>query len=139
IVRAFVGFILTKRSALPIGLAIIDIWGQRRVYRPLEATMFAEIRSAKIAAGLVALVALVFSPLLRRTVYAQVAGATLSGTVTDQSGGVVPQAAISIKNVATGIERANTSNAAGFYSVPNLLPGTYEVRASAKGFSTELQ
>src|SRR4029077_13145844 len=71
--------------------------------------------------------------------YAQTSGATLSGTVTDQSGGVVPQAAVSIKNVATGIERANTSNAAGFYSVPNLLPGAYEVRASAKGFSTELQ
>src|SRR6266446_4085443 len=71
--------------------------------------------------------------------HAQVVGATLSGTVSDQSGGVVPQAAISIKNIATDIERANTSNAAGFYSVPNLLPGTYEVRASAKGFSTELQ
>ena len=77
--------------------------------------------------------------LLASHAYAQTSGATLSGTVTDQSGGVVPQAAVSIKNVATGIERANTSNAAGFYSVPNLLPGTYEVRASAKGFSTELQ
>jgi len=55
--------------------------------------------------------------------YAQISGATLSGTVTDASGAVVPQAAVSIKNVATGIERGNTSNAAGFYSVPNLLPG----------------
>src|ERR1700704_5083783 len=77
--------------------------------------------------------------LLSTHAYAQTSGATLSGTVTDQSGGVVPQAAVSIKYVATGIERANTSNAAGFYSVPNLLPGTYEARASAKGFSTELQ
>jgi hypothetical protein len=82
---------------------------------------------------------LTMSVLLASHAYAQTSGATLSGTVTDQSGGVVPQAAVSIKNVATGIERANTSNAAGFYSVPNLLPGTYEVRASAKGFSTELQ
>jgi hypothetical protein len=71
--------------------------------------------------------------------YAQISGATLSGTVMDQSGGVVPQAAISIKNVATGITRASTTSTGGFYSVPNLLPGTYEVRASAQGFSTELK
>src|SRR5882762_2822882 len=71
--------------------------------------------------------------------YAQVVGATLSGTVSDQSGGVVPQAAISIKNIATDITHTSTTSTAGLYSVPNLLPGTYEVRASAKGFSTELQ
>jgi hypothetical protein len=70
---------------------------------------------------------------------AQVVGGTLSGTVSDQSGGVVPQAAISIKNVATGITRASTTSAAGFYSVPNLLPGPYEIKASARGFSTEVQ
>ncbi len=71
--------------------------------------------------------------------HAQVVGATLSGTVSDQSGGVVPQAAISIKNIATDITHTSTTSTAGLYSVPNLLPGTYEVRASTKGFSTELQ
>jgi hypothetical protein len=68
-----------------------------------------------------------------------VAGATLSGTVSDQSGGVVPQAAISIKNIATGITRSSTTSTAGFYSVPNLLPGTYEIRAAAQGFASEVQ
>src|SRR6266853_2109334 len=101
--------------------------------------MFSKIRTTKIAACFLVFVALVFSPLLRVTAHAQVAGATLSGTVADQSGGFLPQAAISIKNIATGIERTGTTSSAGFYSVPNLLPGTYEVRASAKGFSTELQ
>src|SRR6266852_3127131 len=71
--------------------------------------------------------------------HAQVAGATLSGTVMDQSGGVVPQAAISIKNIATGITRSSTTSTAGFYSAPNLLSGTYEIRAAAQGFSTEVQ
>src|SRR6266581_9389365 len=71
--------------------------------------------------------------------HAQVAGATLSGTVTDQSGGVLPQAAISIKNIATGITRSSTTSTAGFYSVPNLLPGTYEIRAAAQGFSSVVQ
>ena len=70
---------------------------------------------------------------------AQVVGGTLSGSVSDQSGGVVPQVAISIKNVSTGITRTSTTSAAGFYSVPNLLPGTYEITASALGFSSEVQ
>jgi hypothetical protein len=70
---------------------------------------------------------------------AQTSGATLSGTVTDQSGGAIPQATISIKNVATGITRSNTTSAAGFYSAPNLLPGIYEVKAEAQGFTSKLQ
>src|SRR6202045_44303 len=101
--------------------------------------MFSEICSAKLAARFVALVSLVVSPLFLSTAYAQVAGATLSGTVTDQSGGVVPKAAIAIKNVATGGARASTTDPVGFYSAPNLLPGTYEVTAAAPGFSSEAQ
>src|SRR5258708_16109756 len=69
----------------------------------------------------------------------QISGATLSGTVTDQSGGVVPQATISIKNVATGITRSTTTSTAGFYSAPNLLPGIYEVKADAQGFTSRMQ
>jgi hypothetical protein len=101
--------------------------------------MFSKIRTTKTAVWFLAFVGLVFSPLLLVTAHAQVAGATLSGTVSDQSGGVVPQAAISIKNIATAITRSSTTSTAGFYSVPNLLPGTYEIRASAQGFSTELE
>ena len=70
--------------------------------------------------------------------YAQVVGATLSGTVTDASGGIVPNAKVSIKNLATGVTRDVTVDAAGFYTAPNLLPGNYEVRFSASGFATEV-
>src|SRR5467141_3995205 len=101
--------------------------------------MFSKIRTTKTASCFLAFVVLVFSPLLLVTAHAQVAGATLSGTVSDQSGGVLPQAAIAIKNIATGITRTSTTSTAGFYSIPNLLPGSYEIRASAQGFSTELQ
>src|SRR3981081_1667644 len=56
----------------------------------------------------------------------QVAGGNLSGTITDPSGRAVPQAQIVIKNVATGVERTVTTNADGFYTAANLLPGDYE-------------
>src|SRR3981189_3256951 len=101
--------------------------------------MFSKIRTTKTASCFLAFVVLVFSPLLLVTAPAQVARAPLSGTVSDQSGGVLPQAAIAIKNIATGITRTSATSTAGFYSIPNLLPGSYEIRASAQGFSTELQ
>src|ERR1700680_635784 len=72
-------------------------------------------------------------------IYPQVVGATLSGTVTDQSGAVIPSTQISVKNIATGVTRTVTTDAAGFYTAPNLLPGTYEITATASGFSTEVQ
>lgn len=71
--------------------------------------------------------------------YAQVAGGTLSGTITDPSGATVPQAKVVIKNVATGVERVVTTNTEGFYTAPNLLPGEYQVTISAKGFNTEIK
>src|SRR6201998_4176478 len=69
---------------------------------------------------------------------AQVAGATLSGTVKDASGAAVPNAQVSVKNVATATTRDVSADSAGFYTVPNLLPGDYEVRFSAQGFKTEI-
>jgi hypothetical protein len=67
----------------------------------------------------------------------QVAGGTLSGTITDPSGRALPQAQIVIKNVDTGVDRTVTTNSDGFYTAVNLLPGTYQVRISAAGFNTE--
>src|SRR5437660_12221441 len=53
---------------------------------------------------------------------AQVSGATLTGTVTDASGATIPQAQIVITNVSTGVTRNVTTDSAGFYTAPNLLP-----------------
>src|SRR6202035_2456166 len=71
--------------------------------------------------------------------YAQVAGATLTGTVKDSSGAVIPNAQVVITDTATGVTRTVSPGSAGLYTAPNLLPGTYEVRVSATGFSTRLQ
>lgn len=76
-----------------------------------------------------------FPSLLR----SQVAGATLSGTVTDSSGAQVPSATVAIRNTETGITRTVTTDAAGFYDAPNLSPGNYEVTVTAQGFSKLVQ
>jgi len=69
----------------------------------------------------------------------QVTGATLTGTITDASGAVVAGATISTRDNATGITREVASDTVGLYTIPNLVPGNYEVRVSAKGFSTSVQ
>src|SRR5438034_800721 len=71
--------------------------------------------------------------------HAQVTGATLSGTVTDTSGAVIPGVMVSVKNRGTGVVRNVKTDEAGFYSAPNLLAGSYDVTASAAGFSTVMQ
>ena len=71
--------------------------------------------------------------------YAQVVGATLSGTITDPSGAVVPNAQVAARNAATGVTRAVTADTAGLYLIPNLLPGNYEVTVTSPGFSTTRQ
>ena len=70
---------------------------------------------------------------------AQVSGATLSGLVTDASGAAIANAKVSIENVATGEVREASTNGEGFYSAPNLLPGSYQVSASGQGFATVVQ
>jgi len=82
---------------------------------------------------------LIATVLLSNAPCAQVVGGTLSGTITDPSGRVVPQAQIVIQNVATGVERIVTTNTDGFYIAVNLLPGDYQVTTSATGFNTEVK
>lgn len=70
---------------------------------------------------------------------AQVSGATLSGLVTDEQGGPVASATISIKNTGTSVVRELSTNPDGIYSAPNLLPGNYELTVTATGFQTLTQ
>jgi len=89
--------------------------------------------------GAIMLALLVTSGGLACVAHAQAVGASLSGLVTDERGGPVPGATVSIKNVGTGVVREVSTNGDGFYSAPNLLPGTYEVRVTAQGFQTLVQ
>jgi len=67
---------------------------------------------------------------------AQGATATILGTVTDMSGAAVPDTAVQLKNVNTGVTQVTTTNAQGRYNVPDLGVGDYEVQASKMGFQT---
>src|ERR1700674_4565491 len=56
------------------------------------------------------------------------------GTVTDQSGGVVAGATVSVLDTERGVTRTLTTDDAGEYNAPNLIPGSYVVRVEANGF-----
>ena len=93
-------------------------------------------RTARVTAALaLSMLATLAAPLAR----GQVAGATLSGQVADESGAVVAGAKITIKNSASGTNRGVSTNAGGLYSAPNLLPGSYEVSVTAPGFTHVVQ
>ena len=66
--------------------------------------------------------------------FSQTANGRISGTVKDATGGAIVGAAVTVTDVARGLARNLTSDEAGIYSAPNLLPGTYTVRATFAGF-----
>lgn len=69
----------------------------------------------------------------------QVVGASISGTVTDTSGALIAHAHIKVTSVQTGVVRDAIADGSGFYNLPNLSAGTYNIEASAPGFQTLTQ
>ena len=61
------------------------------------------------------------------------------GTITDNSGAVIPGATVTVTSVATGIEKKADTNDSGEYSVTYLAPGNYDVTVSANGFTSSVQ
>jgi outer membrane receptor protein involved in Fe transport len=58
----------------------------------------------------------------------------ITGTIIDQSGGAIGGATVTVMDVQRGVSRTLTTGDSGEYNAPNLLPGSYTVRAEAKGF-----
>src|SRR5258707_14340810 len=86
-----------------------------------------------------AIIALVLGVGTSARLDAQVVGGTLSGSVTDQTGGAVPNASVAIKDNATGEIRDVTTTSDGLYTAPNLTPGVYTVTLTAPGFQRTVQ
>ncbi len=82
-----------------------------------------------------AIVGVVAGAILSTQAIAQVATGALSGTIKTASGTTISDAQVSIKNSGSGEVKSIAANAGGAYSAPGMLPGTYEVTASAPGFA----
>src|ERR1700716_2584070 len=67
--------------------------------------------------------------------FAQTSG-EITGDVRDQSGAAIPNVPVTATNSATNVSRASSTNDAGIYSFPNLIPGIYQVKVAAPGFET---
>ena len=69
-----------------------------------------------------------------RVASAQVLYGSLVRTVTDQTNAVVPQAAVRVTNTSTGLSREAMTDVSGYYSIPNLPQGTYDISVAVSGF-----
>jgi len=65
--------------------------------------------------------------------------AQLNGTVLDTSGRIVVGASVSARNLGTNQSYAATTNSSGYYVVPNLPPGRYELTVQATGFGKSVE
>ena len=87
----------------------------------------------KIGSSLACL--LVLTLLVSVSVAQQLTG-TLTGTVADSAGAVVPNAKVTMKNAASGDVRTTVSNGSGYFTITAVQPGTYSVSVEAPGFKT---
>jgi len=76
----------------------------------------------------------ILSALLTFTAFAQSERGTITGTVKDASGAVIPAAKVVVTNTLTGVTQNVPSNATGEYTVPQLQVGSYTVRVEKDGF-----
>jgi len=91
----------------------------------------------KLRLSLLILLAMVILSVGANSVFAQgaTASAQLNGTVTDESGAPVGNAPVALRNTDTNSTSTAVSNDKGFYFLPNLSPGHYELKVSYTGFA----
>src|SRR4030095_8102596 len=70
-------------------------------------------------------------------VWAQLGNGVFTGTVGDPTDARIPGVTVTARNTQTGVETVVLSNESGVYNMPNLIPGTYTLRASLPGFQAQ--
>jgi len=70
--------------------------------------------------------------------FAQRSTTSLSGTVTDSSGALIPNAKVEVTSLAEGFARTGSTNNAGEYLFPDLTPGAYNISVEVQGFKKAL-
>jgi hypothetical protein len=102
-----------------------------------EASIMTRSKTLTFVFRLIALTGIVV--LGMQTTQAQLTTATISGTVADTTGAVIPGVSVSVLHVETGTTRDAVTDDEGRYRVPLLDPGEYEVQASLTGFRTAVR
>jgi hypothetical protein len=72
--------------------------------------------------------------LIPRPGFSQTANGTITGSVNDASGAVIPGVSVEVKNTDTGVAFSTVTGETGNYTAPNLPPGTYSITATLPGF-----
>ena len=93
--------------------------------------------AGKRAAWLAAVLLAVFSTMAATGLYAQSDNGSIVGTVTDTTGAVIPDAAITVTNVDTGLKLAGKSNSAGEFQIFAVPRGNYKADVQAQGFQSQ--
>lgn len=83
-----------------------------------------------------AILGLLVASLIPRTLRAQSWNSHLEGLITDPSGGVIPQAQVTLKSIASGQVRQTQTDQQGFYTFPLMPVGAYDLTVAAPGFAT---
>src|SRR5690348_8442417 len=63
------------------------------------------------------------------------ASASINGRLTDQQGALIPNASVTVSNTGAGVVRTTITNSEGLYNVPALVPGNYNIKVEAQGFT----
>ncbi len=101
--------------------------GHNKEREETRVTRFRFVRAA-------ALIAILYS--LATWTWSQAGLGTIVGTVTDTSGAIIPNAAVTVTNVTTNVAVQTKTTEAGSFTVPYLNPAAYSVRVEATGFAT---
>jgi hypothetical protein len=88
----------------------------------------------KVLVGMLVILLLSFA-----NIFGQEFRGTITGTVTDPQGAIIPGATVAVKNLETNVVNNVTANDEGSYTVPFLLPGKYSISVTSAGFKTSVR
>ena len=74
--------------------------------------------------------------MMRASLFSQGSAGRILGSITDQTGAIIPGVTVTIRDVDRGTSRTLVTDEAGVYNAPNLLPGTYTIRVELSGFAS---
>lgn len=97
------------------------------------------LRSATLARTKAKFVWFMAAVLLPAALLAQSGAGTIQGTIQDATGAVIPNCGVHVVNQATNVAIDTTSNGSGFYAVPGLFAGTYQITFSTPGMKESVE